>query len=348
MIGYTGRTASGMVQEMFSLSVNYRTSRHKSDSDRDSMPSTPGSSQHDSVFSLEEELEDTLSSSLQLAGSRGSPSHGHHHSAPKVHTLSSSLSMWRMPEELYDCQEEFLPLDSGRESDHESDAESTISSISVRSSSKESTSSSNGAALSSEENATSLTKGPKGGRFSPELGGSSSGSVMKGQLEALKSDLGYCTLPHPPRNGAKAMMKKGKMPAALKRITIIANSKKRKSVSADITSPSPAHTSSSPSPAHTPTSAAPQENVSWSGRRQNAIRRTKLGSGRSDQLQPVIHESSYSFQVQSVTVVFRDSVKMDIVCRGMFPHLSLSMSLAFCLCFSACALLTAATSMVPS
>ena len=306
-----------MVQEMFSFSVNYRTSRHKSDSDhdRDSIPSTPGSSQHDSVFSLEEELEDTLSSSLQLTGSRGSPSHcSHHHSSPKVHTLSTSLSMWRLPEELYNCEEELLPLDSGRESDHESDAESTISSISTRSYSKESTSSSNGGGLSSEESATNLTR-QKIERVSPEFGGKS---------DTLRLDPGYCTLPHPPKNGAKAPMKRSKMPAALKRISTIAiNSKKRKSVNADISSPSPAHKSSPSLGTLAPSSTAPQENASWSsGRRQNAIRRTKLGS-RSDQMQPIIHESSYSFQIQSILVVFRDSVKMEIACRGMLTCLCL-------------------------
>ena len=321
-ISYTGRTASGMVQEMFSLSINYRTSRHKSDSDhdRDSIPSTPGSSQHDSVFSLEEDLEDTLSSSLQISGSRGSPSH--HHSSPKAHVLSTSLSMWRLPEELYDCEEELLPLDSGRESDHESDAESTISSISTRSYSKESTSSSNGGGLSSEESATSLMR-QKIERISPEFGGKS---------DTLRLDPGYCTLPHPPKNGAKARMKRAKMPAALKRISTIAiNSKKRKSVTAcaDISSPSPAHKSSHLLGSLTPTTVAPQENASWSsGRRQNAIRRTKMGS-RSDQMQPIIHESSYSFQVQSVSVVFRDSVKMEIACRGMLACLCPS---AHCLC----------------
>ena len=323
-ISYTGRMASGMVQEMLSLNVNYRTSRHKSDSDhdRDSIPSTPGSSQHDSVFSLEEELEDTLSSSLQLSGSRGSPSHScsHHQSSPKVvHSLSSSLSMWRLPEELYDCEEEFLPLDSGRESDHESqsDAESTVSSISTRSYSKESTSSSNGGGLSGEEGATNSMR-QKVERVSPELGGKS---------DPLRLDPGYCTLPHPPKNGAKAMIKRRKMPAAFKRISTIGITKKRKSVTADISSPSPVHKSSL-SPTHTPTTAAPQENTPWSGRRQKAIRLSK----RSDSLQPIIHESSYSFQVQSVAVVFRDSVKMEIACRGMLARLCLSTAPSSCLC----------------
>ena len=332
-IGYTGRMASGMVQEMLSLNVNYRTSRHKSDSDheRDSIPSTPGSSQRDSVFSLEEELEDTLSSSLQVSGSRGSPSHScsHHQSSPKVvHSLSSSLSMWRLPEQLYDCEEEFLPLDSGRESDHESqsDAESTVSSISTRSYSKESTSSSNGGGLSGEEGATNSTR-QKVERVSPELGVKS---------DALRLDAGYCTLPHPPKNGAKALIKRRKMPASafVKRISTIGITKKRKSVTADISSPSPVHKSSL-SPTHTPTTATPQENIPWSGRRQKAIRLSK----RSDQMQPIIHESSYSFQVQSVAVVFRDSVKMEIACRGMLACLCLSMAPSSCLCLHACTLL---------
>ena len=310
MISYTGRTASGMVQEMLSLNISYRTSRRTSDSDLDSTSSTPGSlGPHDSVFSLEEELdEDVLSSSVQLSNSsRSSPNHGcsgHHNSLPRAQTpQASSLSMWRMPEELYNCQEEFLPLDSGRESDRESDAESTISSFSTRSYSKESTSSSNGGGISGEENATnSRTRRQKMGRVSPELVGS--------KAESLRSDLGYCTLPHPPK--ARVNKRKGhKMPSAFKRITIIANSKKRKSVITAISSPSPGH-QSSPSPVQTPT----HENVSWPGRRQNAMRRTRLGSGKSDQIQPVIHESSYSFQVQSVAVVFRGSVKMNIACRG--------------------------------
>jgi hypothetical protein len=118
------------------------------------------------------------------------------------------------------------------------------------------------------------------------------------------------------------------MPAAFKRISTIGIvSKKRKSVSADISSPSPAHKSSL-SPTHTPT----QENTPWSGRRQKAIRLSK----RSDQLQPIIHELSYSFQVQSVAVVFRDSVKMDITCRGMLVCLCLPVfwSLLPCLFFA--------------
>lgn len=322
-IGYTGRMASGMVQEMLSLNnVNYRTPRHhKSDSDqdhdRDSIPSTPGSSQHDSVFSLEEDLEDTLSSSLQVstsaASSRSSPGHSSsislHQNSPKiVHSLSSSLSMWRLPEELHNCEEEFLPLDSGRESDHESqsDAESTISSISTRSYSKDSSSSSNGGGLSSEEGVTNSTLRQKIGRISPEL-------AMGGKSDRLRSDPGYCTLPHPPKNGTKAALIKRRMPAALKRISTIGIvAKKRKSVTADISSPSPAHKSSL-SPTHTPTQ---ENNAPWSGRRQKAIRLSK----RSEQLQPIIHELSYSFQVQSVAVVFRDSVKMDISCRGRLAY----------------------------
>ena len=67
-IGYTGRTASGMVQEMLSLSTIYQTSRNKSESsDLQSPPSTPGSSQYDNVFPLEEELEEPLSRSLHLS-----------------------------------------------------------------------------------------------------------------------------------------------------------------------------------------------------------------------------------------------------------------------------------------
>ena len=247
--------ASGMVQEMLSLNnVNYRTSRHKSadsDHDRESMPSTPGSSQHDSVFSLEEDLEDTLSSSLQVSsGSRGSPNHSctsHHQNSQKTAHLSSSLSMWRLPEELYNCEEEFLLLDSGRESDHEShsDTESTISSISTRSYSKESTSSSNGGGLSGEEGTTTNSTRQKVERVSPELGGKSS--------DMFRLDPGYCTLPHPPKNGAKAaLIKRRKMPAAFKRISTIGIARKRKSVTADISSPSPVHKSSL-SPTHTPT-----------------------------------------------------------------------------------------------
>ena len=305
MIGYTGRTASGMVKDMLCFSTTYKASRIKSEMDSISLPSTPESSQQDSVFSLEDETEDPLARSLQLSAHKDSPSKQPNFA--KVHSLSSSLSVWRMPEELGERQDQFLPLDSGRESDHdESDSESTISSVSsVRSFSKESeSSSSNGGGLSSEESATGSRDGQKGGgRMSPEIGG----NKRRGQPDSLRLDPGYCTLPHPPRNGGTKAARKGKLPAAFKRISTIANTKKRKSISADI---------SSPSPAHTPTSTP--DNAAWSGRRQKAIRRTKLGGsfGKSDHVQPVIHESSYSFQIQSVTVIFRENFKMIIDCRG--------------------------------
>ena len=316
MIGFTGRTASGMVQDMLNLSTSYRTTSSKPDMDSVSPPSTPGSSQQDNVFSLDDEQEDPLTRSLQLSAPKDSPSHSKPLTS-KVHSLSSSLSMWRMPEDVGECRDDFLPLDSGRESDHESDSESTISSVSsVRSSSKGSeSSSSNGGGLSSEEGAMSAVRsGQKGGRISPELGG----KKTKGEQTGSRSDSGYCTLPHPPRNGAVKGVKKGKMPAAFKRISTIANSKKRKSISADISSPSGAH----------PTTSL-QENASWSGRRQKAIRRTKLSSsfGKSDYLQPIIHETSYSYQIQSVTVVFRDSFKTTVDCRGTDMHEKTSLTL---------------------
>ena len=285
---------------MLSLSTSYRTTRQNSDVDSESLPPTPEPGQQDSVFPLEEESEDPLTRSLQLSSPKDSPCHGNQQTPTKVHSLSSSLSMWKMPDSLEEC----APMDSGRDSDHESDTESTISSISARSSSKESeSSSSSGGGVSSEESPTSAVKlrgGQKEGRLSPELSGSS-------QQEMLRADPGYCTLPHPSRNGGGKTSRKGKVPAAFKRISTIANSKKRKSVSADISSPSPSHTSTTA-----------QDSASWSGRRQNAIRRTKLSSsfGRSDHIQPIIHESSYTFQIQLVTVIFKGSLKMDIACRG--------------------------------
>ena len=284
--------------------LSLRPKSRKSDTNSASLPQTPESGQLDSVFPLEEEeLEDPLSRSLQMASSPvDSPLHGGKQPVQKSTSLATSLSLWRLPEP--DSQEESTPMDSGRESDHESDAESIIS---VRSSSKESQSStcSSGGAQSSDESpngAVKMRERRKDGRYSPDL-------ARNRQQDMLRADAGYCTLPHKPRNGEGKAAKKGKMPTAFKRISTIATSKKRKSVSADISSP-----------AHASSTAAGQDNASWStGRRQNAIRRSKLSStsfGRADHIQPIIHESSYAFQIQQVSVIFKGTVKMEVVCRG--------------------------------
>lgn len=308
LIRYTGRTASGMIKDMFNphaVSSPGKTIPHS--------PSTSTSSaSNDSMFASPERTSSCSDSS-------------HHR-----------VSSWRIPQEMYECQEELVgvgeTLSSGEEAEEEEDDDgsSSLSSPKHGRSSVPSNSSDGGTSSCRESMLCKSEGGARNGLLSHGqsmifIGSPSKRSKKKGFGRRISSeeenvspdrflqnfnpkskkpqkpvDPGYFTFRRP--NKSKSKGKKTAHRFSMK-------PQKLASMAAEISSPSSVVVKS-----NVPFPSLPSGEGTTSLTRHSAFR-NKRGTRINQAFSDTIPEASYTLEMTMVPVIFK-TTKMEVPCRG--------------------------------
>lgn len=296
LVGYTGRTASGMVKEM----LNTRSSRciSSADSDADS-----------AVYSLSEDApgRDSVFDSFILNGA-SVLSMKHKGKRPTMPTFTATGG--RVPSEMYQIQDQLVFLNehvlavSDGEADSDDESAHSLPPSFLDSPRDSLTSGSTSSGTSNSTGGESRSSTPTSPLKKDEkLSKSATMKPSSEQLAPGKKGLerGYATL-RPNRNKSKT-----KPPSVSgNRFPFFRKKKNSAPSEMNISPPSP----TSPSPQESPSKLT-------RNRQSRSAFRKERGSRRiTNKEQPTIPESSYSFQIKTVNVVFRGSSKMEVPCRG--------------------------------
>ena len=313
-VGCVGRTASNMVQEMLDLNTSQNSS--PSGDSLFSPTTSPRSSDATSGESLPSEtkfLRHAYSATDQTPN----------RNARKFNTLST-VGCRSKPDysaEMFLYKDSLASTPEDECSDTESDLESIASSrSSILSTSKE------------FDSVSLFSTGDESSASSPSVQETLLGSVptltlsstpkrlkwgtrtldrenRKLSLDPTASDLGYHTMQRSTKKKTKSKPPPLVFRTFKRGISSIKTNGKRLTSSgapATITSPSPfASLSPSSSPSKKP----------WA--RRKVVKRQSSRKPPTKLVQPAIPESSYSFQIKSVHVVFKGSYNMDVYCRGV-------------------------------